>query len=66
MKRFFSVLIVIIIVINISSPIIFAVNESINATITEEKNKQNTTNSTEYKTIESTYDEKNNEESTII
>ena len=69
MKRFFSVLTVIIIVINISSPIIFAVNESINTTITEnedEKNKQNTTNSIENKTIESTNDEKNNEESIII
>ena len=72
MKRFFSILIVIIIVINFGSPIIFAVNENENTNITEsqeDKNKQNTTNNTESQIKESTYDKNNeesNEENTII
>ena len=68
MKRFFSILIVIIIVINFGSPIIFAVNENENTNITEsqeDKNKQNTTNNTESQIKESAYD-KNNEKMDLI
>ena len=69
MKKIFSIFIVIIIVINFSSPIIFAVNENKNTIINEsqeDKNKiTNITNNIESQTEEGTYNE-NNEESTII